>query len=229
MKLSASFRASERRSLARGPRETGQLPTEVTIEHISEGGQRGRLIRLSAFFRRHKIEGDLIFVVVFLLLLGTFLSFASPYFFTKLNLTNVLLQASVLAIIGCGVTIVIVSGNFDLSVGSGLALSMVVAALAMRHFDSIPIGLGAGIGVGIAIGLINGLAITLLRVPSFIQTLAMLVIARGLAEAISGGRTVYPIPGAFFDFMNRDFLGVGMIFWIAVAVFAVFHLILRYT
>jgi ribose transport system permease protein len=210
----------------RSDREEAQV-SDAPAGNIASYGQTPRRGAISTLVRRAEI--DLIFLVVFSVTLAITLSFASPFFLTSRNIGNVLLQASVLAILSCGMTIVIISGNFDLSVGSGLALSMVTTALVMQYSDSIPLGVVAGLSMGVAIGVINGIVVTMLRVPSFIATLGMLVIARGAARGITGGRTVFGLPEGFFEFMNGKPLGVGLIVWVAAAVFVLLHLILRYS
>src|SRR5438045_9159012 len=87
-------------------------------------------------------------------------------------------------------TMIIISGGIDLSVGSAIALTGVIAALGINAGWSASIALGAGIIVGGAVGLVNGLAITRLRVVPFIATLGMLGIARGVAKGIAGSQTV---------------------------------------
>ena len=108
---------------------------------------------------------DLLFVPVAVLLLGTYFSVVNPYFLTEFNLTNLFVQGSILALVAFGVTFVILSGEFDLSVGSGVALASVVAAFVMRDTGSLALGFAVAMAVGCAIGVINGLIVTRLEVP----------------------------------------------------------------
>lgn len=172
---------------------------------------------------------EIAFATAILLVLGIVLSFASPFFLTRENLTNLLVQAAVLAIVSFGVTIVIISGNFDLSVGSGVGLVGVVSALAMIHSGSITLGVLAGIGTGCGIGLVNGIVVTGFRVPSFIATLAMLVMARGGALAITNGQTLTGFPEGLANFLSYSFLGLRISVWVALAVLALFSVIIRHT
>ena len=94
-------------------------------------------------------------------------SLITDRFLSPINLTNLLVQSSIMAVIAMGMTFVIVAGGFDLSVGSIVALSGCVAATVMLH-TTIAMGVAAGIAVGAAAGLANGLAITALRVNPFI-------------------------------------------------------------
>jgi ribose transport system permease protein len=127
--------------------------------------------------------GLVILVIVF--------SITSPAFFTVGNGLTVALQVTSIAILGIGATCVIITGGIDLSVGSILALSGVVAALMVKNGGS-PVWLGmlVGILVGTLCGFINGIAVTRLRLPPFIATLGMMMVARGVALQITGARAV---------------------------------------
>lgn len=176
-----------------------------------------------------RLDLEIAFVIAVLAGLVVFLSFASPFFLTERNLSNVLLQVSVLAAVSFGVTIVIIAGHFDLSVGSGVAIVMVVGALVMRDTGSLGAGLAVGFVAGLGVGLANGVLVAVVRVPSFIATLGMLVIARGVARALSGGRTVTGVPTEFINFMNASFLGLRLSVWVTVVVLVAFHITLRHT
>jgi ribose transport system permease protein len=126
-------------------------------------------------------------------------------------------------------TAVIVAGHFDLSVGSGVGLVGVVCALTMIHTGSITLGVLAAIGAGCGIGLVNGVVVTVFRVPSFIATLAMLVMARGAALAITDGQTQIGFPEGLAGFVSSSFLGLKISVWIALAVLVFFFLLMRYT
>ncbi len=133
-----------------------------------------------------------------LFLLCAYFAARSPRFLTAENWFAISNQYAYLLIIGMGATLVIVSGGIDLSVGSVVALAGVVAADAMVNHDAPAwAGILLGIGVGAAAGLVNGLVITVFRVPAFIATLGTLLIARGLALRIAEGVTIDGTPDAF--------------------------------
>lgn len=142
------------------------------------------------------------------------------------NVRIVLAQTVIVALGAVGMTIIIISGGIDLAPGSVIALTGVVCALALRANLPPLVALLAGVAVGGMIGLINGLAITILRVVPFIATLGMLGVARGLAKWISGEQTV-DIPNTWMNslaiaFPTPSWLLVAPGVWIAalVAVFA---------
>lgn len=164
---------------------------------------------------------DLLFVPVMIVALGAYFASVNEFFLSSLNLTNILLQATVLAIVATGVTYVILTGNLDLSVGSGVALASVLAALVMRDTGSIPLGLLTAVAVGLSIGLINGFIVTKLEVPSFVATFGMLVIAHGIALAATDGGVVSGLPIGLGDLVFESFLGVRWVIWFAIIVFAV--------
>lgn len=133
------------------------------------------------------------------------LSIASPYFLTATNLSSVIRQTAVINTMALGMTLVIVSGGIDLSVGSILAFSGVVGTMTMVDSGSVLMGISAGVACGAFWGCANGLMIAALRIPPFIVTLGTLGIVRGLSLVISGGLPVVGLPD------EHSFLGEGSI------------------
>ena len=140
-----------------------------------------------------------------------FLTFANEFFLTPRNLLNVGRQASVVAIVALGQALVIISRGLDLSVGSVIGLSAVVAAWVARATGSQELSLLAGLGTGALVGAINGGLFTRLNINPFIATLGTLSIARGIALLITGG---IPIP---FGGGIADFLGAGRLYTVPVS------------
>ncbi|MDQ0799014.1 ABC transporter permease [Arthrobacter sp. SLBN-112] len=139
-----------------------------------------------------------VFLYVAFLVLVLGFSVASPVFFSADNFANIARQTALVSIIAVGMSLVIVTAEIDLSVASNLALSGVVAAIAMREFaSSWTVGALAAIACGILIGLINGLLVAKLGIPSFLVTLGMLGVARGIAMMITNTAPVLV--------SNRDF------------------------
>ena len=140
-----------------------------------------------------------------LIALFIILSLASPYFLTATNLSSVVRQTAVINIMALGMTLVIVSGGIDLSVGSILAFSGVIGTMTMLQSDSVLLGITAGTLCGLLWGCANGLMISSLRIPPFIVTLGTLGIVRGLTLVISGGLPVVGLP------KEHGYLGEGTI------------------
>jgi ribose transport system permease protein len=172
---------------------------------------------------------DLLFVPTVLAILATYLSVTNEAFFTSVNLTNVLLQASILAIVAFGITFVILAGELDLSAGTGSALGSVIAAQVMVSTGSIALGLLAGLGFGLLLGLVNGLIVTRLEVPSFIATLGSFIVAQGVALALTNGGVVAGLPGGIGSFTSGRILGIPALVWATVVVFLVLYFVQRQT
>jgi ribose transport system permease protein len=137
-------------------------------------------------------------------------------FLSPLNLTNILVQASIMAVIAMGMTFVIIGGGFDLSVGSTVALAGCVAAMVMLKFG-IPAGVIAGVAVGALVGLANGLIIATLGVNPFITTLGTMVLVRGVVFLITGGAPVsgeFGLPSPFVTFGSARLFGVHYLVWV---------------
>jgi ribose/xylose/arabinose/galactoside ABC-type transport system permease subunit len=186
-----------------------------------------RRARIAHRLRRARGDGwgDLLFVPGVVLVIGIYLSWTSEFFLTEANLTNILLQATILGIVAFGSTFVLLSGELDLSVGAGVALVSVVGAWVMLKTGSIALGLLAGLGVGLLLGVVNGFVVTALEVPSFIGTFATLVIAHGAALAITNGGTIFGLPEGVGSLANDKFLGFQWIIWIMIVVFAVAYFV----
>jgi ribose transport system permease protein len=149
------------------------------------------------------------------------LALATDTFFSAANLSNVLRQNAFTAILAAGMTFVILTAGIDLSVGSVVALSGVLCADLLVRGAPLPVAVGAGLLVGLVTGAVNGAAVTLLRVPAFIATLATMLIVRGLAYKYTDARTISGLPAGFAVLSNGAVTAaaVGVIFllsWFAL-------------
>lgn len=164
-----------------GPSTTTVIQTAVD-EPNSSGG-------IAAFLRRQLQQslafGTLIVLIVFFSVFGN-------NFLTWSNISGILLATAVIGILALGTTFVIITGGIDLSIGTGMTLSAVMTGVFIANLG-LPVWIGVlgGIATGVLMGMINGLNITFLRLPPFIATLAMMMIAQGLALVISGVRPIY--------------------------------------
>jgi ribose transport system permease protein len=130
-----------------------------------------------------------VFVAVVLACL--FLSVATDSFATSKNLYNITRNVTFVAIVALGMTLVIISGGIDLSVGSVLCLTSMVLAVTMHAGYSIEVGIAAAIGTALVVGAFNGVLIAYLDYPPFVVTLGMLSIARSLAMVASNNTVVF--------------------------------------
>ncbi len=166
-----------------------------------------------------------------LIVLCLIASALSDRFFSPININNVLMQGAVMTVITIGMTYVIICGGFDLSVGSVVALSGCVTAMAMLE-AGIVAGVAAGVAVGALVGLVNGLVVTRLDVNPFIATLGTMVLFRGVTFLITGGRPIVGeegLPEPFLDFAIERLFGIPFLVWLPVLLFGVFHWLLHHT
>jgi ribose/xylose/arabinose/galactoside ABC-type transport system permease subunit len=161
-------------------------------EQAAHGGEGRRLV---VWLRRLRQRQSTLSTLIPLVLLWIALTIASPYFLTFDNAVNVLLNAAPLALIAGGMTLTLIAAEIDLSVGSVVALVGSLAALLSVNFGAPwPIVLIGAIGAGAVVGVVNGWFTTRLGMPSFVATLAMLGIARGVALLITQGKPIYGLP-----------------------------------
>lgn len=165
----------------------------------------------------------------FVLVVSAVLMLLTPNFFRADNLLNVLANASIVGIVGLGMTLAIASGSFDLSVGSTAALAGCVA-LNLVPDHGVLVGVLAGVLVGALVGLANGVVITELRVPAFIATMAMMTIVRGVALIYTDGRDLYLFGYPAFKVLTRRILGlVPMPVILVLALLVILALVLAHT
>lgn len=144
--------------------------------------------------------GSRIFVLVLLCIV---LGLATPAFLSGTNALNILRIASLMVILGIGETIVILTAGIDLSIGSVLTFSSVIAATAIKADIPLPLALASGLAVGAALGFLNGLMVAKVKLPPFIATYGMMWVAAGFAVVLLKGHVIY---GFNDDFR---FLGIG--------------------
>jgi ribose transport system permease protein len=164
-----------------------------------------------------------------LIVLFVALAIASPHFLTSTNLSSVVRQTAVINIMALGMTIIIISGGIDLSVGAILAMGGLLGTMAMERGMSIPAGILIGILAGLVCGLINGLLIAKLNIAPFIVTLGTLGIIRGLALMISNGLPVHRIPQGFSFLGEGTLFGVPFVLWVLVLCAVFTHVLLEHT
>ena len=162
---------------------------------------------------------------VILVLIGIVLSVLSREFLTVTNLLNVTRQVAFVIITGSAVTLLMISGNFDLSVGSILGLT----GMFFAYF--IPLGVPLGVSlvvatlIGTVIGLLNGFLVVKLRIPSIIATLGTMYAARGLALVVTGGNSIHLGLGPNFTVLGRGFLGpipISLVITVGILLFFYF-------
>ncbi|MDW6023659.1 ABC transporter permease [Mesorhizobium sp. BAC0120] len=186
------------------------------------GAQRINGEQMLKFLRSYGQIG--VFVILLLVL-----SFFTPRMLTEVNLVNLARQTSIIALVAAGQTLVILIGSIDLSVGAVLALAAVVFAGVLQDGFSFPVALLAAIAVGGAAGLMNGILVARFRLASFVVTLAMLSVAKGLTLIYTGASPIaITNPTALIMGQDRWF-GLPAPIWLAIAVYLVLWVVMRAT
>ena len=154
---------------------------------------------MKSFFRAHA-------TLTALVVLTAALSFLSEAFFTPRNLSNITLQVTIIGIIAVGMTLVILLGGIDLSVGSIVGLASIVVTLLMQSGWNVWLAILATVlSVGVGIGVWNGVWIAHYRIPAFIITLGMMTIARGAALVLSDGSSI-PVTDPVFPLLGGEYI-----------------------
>jgi ribose transport system permease protein len=169
-------------------------------------------------------------LVVVIVICSILLGVASPVFFSRINIENLLFSSTIIAVVAIGEAFVIMVSGIDLSVGAVLALSSVLC-VGLAVNQGLPVWLAAliALGLGAVVGLINGLAVTRLKIPALIATLAMMSIARGIAFIYSGGRNIAPIPDIYDNIQAARLFGVPVIILCTLVIAIVAHYVLSST
>ncbi len=176
-----------------------------------------------------KLLRDELGLLIILALLIIIFQFQSNYFLMTKNLLNITRQISINLIVAVGMTCVILIGEIDLSVGSMAALVGVISAFVINLTGSILLGVIAGLIFGAVMGLVNGLLTVYGKIQSFIITLAMMQIARGLALLITNGKPISNLKEEF-DFFGAGYFGVIPVSsLIAVSIFLIAFIFLNKT
>jgi ribose transport system permease protein len=179
-------------------------------------------------------------VLPFLILIATIIfAILSDNFLTVRNLLNVARQSTYLVIVTTGQMLALLTGGFDLSVGTIVALSSVVGAMAMSAMNAafphsvtlvIIVGLLAGLGAGLFVGVINGIGVSIFNVNPFMMTLGMSSVGFGIALYLTGGVPVYGLPGAFSDvFGFGSLLGIPTPVLITLGLVVIMYFLVNWT
>jgi ribose/xylose/arabinose/galactoside ABC-type transport system permease subunit len=165
-----------------------------------EAAPQGAKQRVLAGLRRY---GTLLALVVICALLAV----TTPRFLTVSNLSTVLVHVSTLMMVASGLTVVVAAGEFDLSVGAVAGLAgVLVAGLLVHVTDNVPLAIAAGLAAGALIGLVNGILVAVVGLPSLIATLGMVSVVTGLNQWYTKGQAVYGGLPAWFAFPGRGSL-----------------------
>lgn len=184
-------------------------------------------MKFIAYLYRHFKEQLVLLAII--VCFSTFMSIASPYFLKASNLINIVQYVSVYGITAIGMTMVILTGGINLSVGGTLALSAWVCAYSMVNGVSWPVACLICLAIGVAVGVVNGFAVSCIGIPPLIATLALEQITRGLQLVFSKGKPIWGFSETFLDFGAGKMFGIPMpVIW-TIVLFLVFSFFLAKT
>jgi len=177
--------------------------------------------------RGKNLQKFLPFLTLAALFIGLWI--ASPTFLTERNLSAVARQTAVINVMALGMTLVIITGGIDLSVGAILAMAGLFGTMAMERGQPIWIGIAIGVVTGAVCGFLNGFLTTRLKIAPFIVTLGTLGIFRGITLIVSNGLPVHQLPKNFSTLGEGTLLGVPFVLWVLIAAALAVHVILEHT
>lgn len=181
--------------------------------------KRGRIARITEFRE--------FMILLVILAAGLFMTWRSPVFLTRENLLAVLLGLSFDSIVAIGMTILMVSGGFDLSVGSTMALAGAVTAMCLVKGMAVGLAILAGLATGAAIGFANGMIIAGIGINPFVTTLGMMSIVRGLLLVVTQAKNIAGLPDSFKAIGQNALLGVQYPILIALVLVIAGDVLLR--
>lgn len=170
--------------------------------------------------------------IIALLILVVVFTYESPeYFLTKDNLLLILNQAALPAIVSCGLTMVLVTGQFDLSIGYLVSVAGILVTHLMIGGMSTPLAILVTIGAGVVVGLVNGVLVTRLNINALVGTLGTGTVLIGINYSISGGapQDVSTLAPGFLDLAIGDILGIPRLVYYMIAVGAILWVVLNKT
>ncbi|CAG7611977.1 ABC transporter permease [Leucobacter soli] len=201
---------------------SNQTITEVMRTPVPAKGKQSARARALSIGRDFGIVGAL-------LLLFVLLSIASPAFLTPLNLSNLLDGLAPMGILAIGMTLVIIAGGFDLSIGAIFAVGAIVAAMTTNATGSAVLGLLAGLLSGAGLGTLNGLSTTYGKLNPFVATIASTMVFAGIALSLTDGKLIVIQEEAFKNFAQPRFLGLKVTVYIFIAVILLYMFLLNRT
>lgn len=168
------------------------------------------------------------FTFLLLLLEIVIFSLIEPNFFKASNFQRVIQNSAEIAFVSIGMTIVMLLGGIDLSVGSVMGIIALVAGNMMQAGTNTLLIFITAVGIGVALGLINGLLIAILKIPDMIATLAMMNIWRAFIFMLLGGKWLTGLSPAYANITRAKVLGIPVLLLLIIAVYALFYYILMY-
>lgn len=179
--------------------------------------------------RRPAVPPQVVVALLAAAVVLAFLALQNPIFFRPANLINVANQSAMLAILACGMTVVMVGGGIDLSLPANMALAGILGSMAMIGTDSVALGCAVMLASGTAVGALNGLAVARLGMIPFVVTLATLTICGGFSVWVTGSVSISSQPERYFDAFYARPLGLPVAVWVMLAAAALTQAVMGLT
>lgn len=184
--------------------------------------------RLPMLARFARITDQREFMIAYIIVLGVIaIAYAVPEFMARQNISAILLAFASQSVIAIGMTLLMVSGGFDLSVGSTMALAGATTAIWLTLGLPVPLAIGLGLLVGVLIGFINGLIIAEVGINPFITTLGMMSLARGMLMVVTDGKNISGFPAAFKIIGQGSVIGIQYPIIYSIVLVAIGDFLLR--
>ena len=168
-------------------------------------------------------------MIVVYVIMFAILSLTVPYFFTGRNMIGLALSITTIGMVASTMLFALAAGDLDLSVGSTVAFSGIIAATVMNRTGNVALGIAAGVIAGGLVGALNGFLIATLRLNPLICTLATMQIVRGLGMIVSNGVAIGITQASFFKLGNSAFFGLPTPIWLTLIIFVIFGVLLNNT
>ena len=176
-----------------------------------------------------KIDHKLIMLLIIIIVFSTIITIFNPRFLRYENITNILFQYSVVGIMAIGMTMVIITGGIDLSVGYGITTGAIICGVVFIYTENPILSIIAAITVTTILGLINGFLISIVRITPFVATLATMSLMQGLLNLAGQGQRIM-LRHAVFDFIGKtSFLGISISTYIMALAYIIGMIVLNYT
>jgi ribose transport system permease protein len=202
------------------------MKTDIEPNKPKDLGQEKSLPSVFDLF--HRLTSFREFMILAIVVAGcVVMGITTPVFMTFANWSALLLQVSIECVVAIGMTILLVSGGFDLSVGSTFALAGAVTAMTIVSGVPPVIAVFIGLGTGAVIGFVNGFIIARIGINPFVTTLAMMSIVRGLLLVITRGRNISGLPESFRVLGQGRVFGIQNPIWIALLMVLIGDILLR--
>lgn len=196
------------------------------MKNNKENNSFNKIILENSFIKSIYNESIMLVVALFLFVCSAIFV---PYFFSTRNLIGLALSVSQIGMVASTMMLCLASTDFDLSVGSQIALAGVIAVVILNATGSIFLALFLTVLIGALLGFFNGFSIAQLGINAFIATLSTMQIYRGLAYIISNGKSISASNSSFFVIATSSLFGIPMPIYITFITFIIFGFILKYT